>query len=104
MGTLTYGESNTTEIDDRALFHLQIVAGLKLRRREGFYLTLRARVGEPQRITMWVDPSIPLVFTYQDERPLQVNKVWLDVLVDSSNSANGLALIAEDAEEVTRLL
>ncbi len=34
MGTLTYGTGLCFDFDDRTLAHLQVVMGLKLRRRE----------------------------------------------------------------------
>lgn len=96
MGKLIYGSTTEIEFDDRVLAHLQLVFGLKLRRKEGFFFSWRDElaVGDG-RSSIWIDPSIPLVFRYNGGRQPKVNREWLDVLTQSSNSANGLQLSEE---------
>jgi hypothetical protein len=96
MGKLIYGASTEIGFDDRVLAHLQIVIGLKLRRKEGFFFSWRDEqaVGDG-RSAVWIDPSIPLVFKYSGGRPPKINKEWLELLTLSSNSAHGLQLTDE---------
>jgi hypothetical protein len=96
MGKLVYGTSAEIGFDDRVLAHLQIVIGLKLRRKEGFFFSWRDEqaIGDG-RSAIWIDASIPLVFKYTGSKPPAINKQWLEVLTVSSNSAHGLHLTEE---------
>ncbi len=100
MGELRYGTAEPVVIDDRTLFHLQVVVGAKLRRRESFYLTLGSPGRGFSRETIWLDPSVHVVFAYTDDDPIQLNRNWLEVLSNSANSAHGLRLVPEDCPEV----
>lgn len=102
MGELRYGNAPPVVVDDRTLFHLQVVIGAKLRRRESFYLTLGSPEEGFARATLWLDPSIPVVFVYEQNESIQLNRQWLEVLSNSSNSQHGLQLMAEDCEQVRR--
>lgn len=94
MGTLFYGGSETPiTIDDRALAHLKYVISTKLRRSESFTLSWRHRNGEhPGRTTIWLHPSIPLRFVFEDPEPAELSRVWLEELTHSANSAGGMIL------------
>ena len=96
MGSLTYGSSLSVEFDDRLLGHLQIVMGAKLRRNEAFYFSWKddQRVGDG-RTTIWVHPTIPLVFKFYGSRMPSVNREWLTVLEQSANSVSGLHILEE---------
>ncbi len=96
MGRLLYGCSTEIAFDDRVLAHLQLVIGLKLRRREGFFFSWRdeQEVGDG-RSAIWLDPSIPLVFRYNGGRMPKINREWLEALTLSSNSSQGLQLTDE---------
>jgi hypothetical protein len=75
---------------------LQIVITAKLRRRESFVLTWTdaAEVGSG-RSTIWLDPSSTLYYRYLGSRPISINREWVDVLMLSANSANGLMFTQE---------
>lgn len=95
MGTLVY---NNTEVDfdDRALVHLQIVIGCKLRRGESFFLSWNdpAAVGS-DRSSLWLHPSIALLFRYSASNNSNINRAWIDVLTASANTGQGLVLTPE---------
>ncbi|AGW41781.1 hypothetical protein O159_17390 [Leifsonia xyli subsp. cynodontis DSM 46306] len=96
MGKLIYAGTLEIGFEDRVLAHLQIVIGLKLRRKEGFFFSWRDEqsVGD-SRSAIWVDPAIPLLFRYSGGRQPSINKAWLEALTLSSNSAQGLQLTEE---------
>lgn len=68
MGTLEYNSSRPPiEIDDETLTHLKIVIGTKLRRQESFMMTWLPPDKTPaSRLTIWMHPSIPLIFSFDD--------------------------------------
>lgn len=45
--------------------------------------------------TLWIHPSIPLVFHFYGSRPPQMNRRWVDELMNEASSPNGLTVIAE---------
>ena len=97
MGKLLYGMSGVEiGFDDRVLAHLQVVIGAKLRRGENFYFSWRddPNVGDG-RSTIWLSDSIPLYFKYSGGKMPALNREWIETLVASSNSAQGLQLSAE---------
>ena len=96
MGKLAYDRSLTIDFDDRTLAHLQIVIGMKMRRGESFYFSWKddQRVGDG-RTTIWLHPAIPLVFKYYGGRLPSVNRGWLLLLEQSSNSKGGLQILDE---------
>ena len=99
MGTLIYGHDYRIALDDRTLTHLQIAMGLKLRRREGFFLTWNEPdAGNTRRCSMWIDPAIPLLFLYEDTAAIPINREWLEQLTQSSNSARGLEVTRETVQ------
>lgn len=97
MGFLIYGGTHEYEFDDRTLGHLKVAITTKLRRQEHFLLnwvTPADRGGG--RLSLWLAPSIPLVFKFSGSQPLALNTVWLAALNDLSNTPRGLDLISED--------
>ena len=96
MGTLSYDSNFAVDFDDRLLAHLQIVIGQKLRRNESLYLSWKDdnRIGNG-RTTIWLNPSIPLIYKYFGGRMPRINPLWIDVLTVSSNSAGGLQILPE---------
>lgn len=102
MGRLLYGNLQTSiRFDDRLLAHLQIVIGAKLRRREGFFISWMDAPGVGGgRSSVWLDSSIPLRFTFTNNARHSINRVWIDELAASANTAQGLRVTPEpDAEE-----
>lgn len=97
MATLFYGASDVPiHIEDRALAHLKIVIATKLRRQESFTLSWRHPEGEPGgRSTIWIHPSIPLRFTFDELEPPQLNTRWIEDLMQSVNSTGGILLVDE---------
>ena len=103
MGLLQYGRpAEKIEIDDRALAHLKIVILAKLRRGEPLAFSFEHDVeDESGRSTIWLHPSIPLQFTFGSVEQPTINRAWLDELVVSGNSLDGLRLIPESTGSST---
>jgi len=99
MGHLHYG-TESFAFDDRVLFHLQVVVGLKLRRREAFYVSWRpgSQTGEG-RHTIWIDNGIPIHFDYPGSRYPALNRDWIEHLVAAANSSGGLNLTDDRTAE-----
>lgn len=99
VGKFIYEGGPKTEIEDRALTHLQLVISAKLRRGEPFSFTWKedSSVGGG-RTTVWVHPGSSLVFKYHGSRQPSVNRAWIDALAYSSNAPGGLYLVPEPSE------
>ena len=97
MGTIYYGGSATEiHIDDRTLAHLKAVIATKLRRSESFTLSWRHPDDQPRgRSTIWLHPSIPLRFVFDDPDPIELSRRWIEELGSSANSSGGITLVAE---------
>ncbi len=97
MGTIYYGGSATPiHIDDRALAHLKVVIATKLRRSESFTVTWQHPDDQPRgRSTIWLHPSIPLRFVFDDPEPTELSRAWIEELASSANSSGGVTLVAE---------
>ena len=97
MGSLLYdGEDRPIHIDDRALAHLKVVIATKLRRQESFTLSWKHSDSEPGgRSTIWLHPSIPLRFIFDEEEPPELNMRWVEDLMHSANSTGGIMLVDE---------
>lgn len=103
MGTIYYGgEGAPIEIEDRALAHLKVVISTKLRRGESFTLSWRHPDDQPRgRSTIWLHPSIPLRFVFDDPEPAELSRQWLEDLASSAHSSGGIQLIAEHFDVTT---
>lgn len=101
MGTIYYGDSTAPiEIEDRALAHLKVVIATKLRRGESFTLSWTHGAGqETGRSTVWLHPSIPLRFVFDDPEPALLSRAWIEALATSANSSGGLMLVPEPEPE-----
>lgn len=101
MGTLYYGDSRTPiEIEDRALAHLKFVILAKLRRNEGFGFSWVKPVSEGSgRATVWLHPSIPLVFEFNGNRMPSLNRAWLEALTQQAATGGGLSIMEEPISE-----
>lgn len=97
MGTIYYGGSGTPiHIEDRALAHLKVVIATKLRRDESFTVSWRHPDDQPRgRSTIWLHPSIPLRFVFDDPEPAELSREWIEDLANSANSSGGISLVAE---------
>ena len=100
MGTIYYGGSATPiHIEDRALAHLKVVIATKLRRSESFTVSWQHPEGEPRgRSTIWLHPSIPIRFVFDDPEPAELSREWIEELAQSANSSGGISLVAEHIE------
>lgn len=96
MGTLTYDSTLKADFDDRALAHLRMVIGTKLRRNEAFFLSWKddASIGNG-RSTIWLHQAIPIAFKFHGGREIQLNLRWVEELMNLANSGTGLRLVPE---------
>lgn len=103
MGSLYYGESaEPIHVEDRALAHLKVVISTKLRRNESFTLSWRHGEGDPVgRSTIWLHPSIPLRFVFDEAETPELSRDWIEALAHSANSSGGISLIAEKIAPAT---
>lgn len=97
MGTVYYGGSATPiYIEDRALAHLKIVIATKLRRGESFTVSWDHPDGqEPGRTTLWLHPSIPLRFVFDEAGSPKLSREWIEELANSANTSGGILLVSE---------
>src|SRR5690349_8301357 len=100
VGTIFYGGSATPiHIEDRALAHLKVVIATKLRRNESFTVSWRHPEDQPTgRSTIWLHPSIPLRFVFDDPEPAELSRQWIEDLARSANSSGGITLVAENVD------
>lgn len=107
MGTLYYGDSGTPiGIEDRALAHLKIAITTKLRRGESFTLSWQHADDQPRgRSTLWLHPSIPLRFVFDEPEAPELSRTWVEDLMRSANSTGGIQLVPEqlDSEPISTL-
>ena len=102
MGYIQYDGTSRLHINDRALAHVKVVIATKLRRNESFTLSWRHPDDEPGgRSTIWIHPSIPLRFTFDEPEAPPLNAKWVEGMMQSANSTGGIMLIDEviDAPE-----
>ena len=98
MGSLHYGSPPTSyQLDDRALAHVELVVLAKLRRNESFAFSLDGPKGG--RTTIWVSAASTLRFEF-DETTHEINRLWLDELIDSANTTTGLRVVPEPEKAV----
>ena len=100
MGSLYYGDTQTPiQIEDRALAHLKVVIATKLRRNESFTLSWRHPEGDaPGRSTLWLHPSIPLRFVFEEAETPELSRRCIEELAHSANSSGGITLVEEHLE------
>lgn len=103
MGFLLYGRpAEEIEIEDRILAHVKIVILTKLRRDQAFAFSFEHDVdGDDGRSTIWIHPSIPLHFKFDETRQPEINRPWLEQLMIAANSGDGLRLIPEPLDTET---
>ncbi|MCR2792193.1 hypothetical protein NQ156_03855 [Microbacterium sp. zg.Y625] len=94
MGLLYYGADTTaTEIPDRLLAHIKVVIATKLRRNESFTLSWRHPDNTAAgRTTLWLQPSIPLRFVFENPEPETLDPELLRELATMANSSAGVSL------------
>ncbi|MBM7505844.1 hypothetical protein ACFPER_01925 [Agromyces aurantiacus] len=105
MGQLAYGiDGHQYEIDDTTLRHLRVAVIAKLRRQEPFALTLRSPGTGAAAETLWVQPSIPLRFVFDDAESGPMDREWLEKLVAAANSAGGMQVELERVQPALALV
>lgn len=96
MGKFIYEGGPKTDIEDRALTHLQLVITAKLRRGEPFNFTWREDVSVGGgRTTVWIHPGCNMVFKFSGSRQPSINRAWVEALAFTANSPSGLYLVHE---------
>ncbi|WP_350353271.1 ATP-dependent DNA ligase [Microbacterium sp. A8/3-1] len=102
MGNFIYEGGVKTEIEDRALTHLQLVITAKLRRGEPFSFTWREDLSiGGGRTTVWMHASSSLVFKYSSGRQPSINRNWIEALAYTASAPSGLYLVPEPTEGTT---
>ncbi|MRG59596.1 hypothetical protein GE115_06885 [Agromyces sp. CFH 90414] len=93
MGHLHYGSPPASfELPDRTLAHIEFVVLAKLRRKESFALSIDGGSGGRQQI--WINPAATLRFEF-DADVGDINRLWLEELIESANGAAGMRLVPE---------
>jgi hypothetical protein len=99
MGQLLYGSPPASfELEDRTLAHVEIVTLAKLRRNESFALSLDLPDGG--RATIWIGTNSILQFRFVGPRH-EINRAWLEELIDSANTAAGMRIVPETGTTAT---
>lgn len=97
MGYLHYGGFASFAFDDRLLTHLRTVIITKLNLQESLCFTWR---DEGRQRSIWLHPSIPLHFEFDEEATPELNPRWVEQLLVHANSPGGLRSVEEpDPEE-----
>ena len=100
MGRFIYDTlNNSIDIEDRTLAHLRIVIMNKLRRSESFMFTVDLDSEGISRRSFWIHPSVPLQFALHGSREPPLNRLWIESLMVSASSPNGLFVVSEPQEE-----
>ncbi|MGO4488648.1 DUF7882 family protein [Microbacterium sp. 2RAF4] len=103
MGRFIYEGDVKTEIEDRALTHIQLVMTAKLRRGEPFGFSWKEDVSiGGGRTTVWVHGGSALVFKYSGSRQPSINREWIEALAFTANSPSGLYLVREPVDTSPR--
>ena len=100
MGTLTYGDVQRFEFEDRLLAHVKLAIVTKLLRHESFLLnwTVPAEQGSG-RVSLWISRETLLTFRFVGSRPPAINARWVEALTLTSARTGGMQLMAEDEIE-----
>ncbi|WP_188700424.1 DUF7882 family protein [Microbacterium nanhaiense] len=100
MGTFHYGSAtDLLRINDHVLAHLKLVITTKLRRDESFTLSwVKPEADGPGRCTLWVHPSMPFRFDFDDDGPVQIDSALLDGLGAESYTSRGIVIPADAFE------
>lgn len=95
VGHLVYANVEY-EVEDRALAHLKIAVGQKLRRQECFFVSWTNAVEQGSgRVSLWIAPSIPLIFRFAGGRIPDINPIWLEALRAQSHTTRGMLIESE---------
>jgi hypothetical protein len=96
VGELRY-DGRDLEFDDRLLTHLQVVIIQKFRKGEAFAMSWARSVALGSgRGSVWMAPTVPVVFRFRDARVPAINRDWLHKLAESASGPHGLVVVNED--------
>ncbi len=96
MGKLLYGATGTEAVfDDRLLAHLKSVIVAKLRRDEKFTLSWDHGSDDLGRCSVWLHPAIELQFQFEARERPPLNRAWVEALMATANSGDGLRIVPE---------
>ncbi len=96
MGFFHCGMGRTFEFDDRTLTHLRTVILSKFARAESFAFTW---VEGGKQHSLWMHPTMPLMFEFEGPTTEQLNSRWVDELVLLASSPGGLQIAPEPATD-----
>jgi hypothetical protein len=94
MGSLKYDNTaDPIHIEDDTLAHLKVVIATKLRRQESFMMTWRpVEDGADGRMSVWIHPSVPLLFTFDSSDVPVIDPHRLEELIHATNATGELVL------------
>lgn len=94
MGRLKYDNTaDPIHIEDEMLAHLKVVIATKLRRQESFMMTWRpVDGGDDGRLTVWIHPSVPLLFVFDEAETPPINSRRLEDMIHAVNASGELVL------------
>ena len=103
MGLLYYaGSEMAIAFPDRVLAHVKVVTTAKLRRGESFTVSWTHPLDDTMgRSTLWMHPTIPLRFVFDEREPPELDRSWLESLSASANLAGGISIDVDDTDEPT---
>ncbi|WP_336659703.1 DUF7882 family protein [Leucobacter sp. USHLN153] len=95
MGYLLHGQREY-EFEDRTLAHIKAVIGMKLAKREGFFLSWSLGVNQGSgRHEVWISEHSPIAFRFSGGKSPQLNPEWIKALLAISHTPRGLAVLSE---------
>jgi len=92
MGQFHCGLGRTFEFDDRTLTHLRTVILGKFALAESFAFTW---IDDGQQRSLWMHPSMPLMFEFDREGTPEINPKWIEELVALASAPSGLRIVDE---------
>ena len=97
LGTLVYSRYQEYEFDYRTLAHLRVVIAARLRRRESFFLVWTRRDAHgSSSISLWITPSVPLVFRFPEGEGERLSRRWIEQLMRSPSVNRDLVVMPEE--------
>lgn len=96
MGKLNYAGLTSLDIDDYPLAHIKVVILAKLRLNQSFSFSWDHET--EGRTTIWVNPAVPIMFTFDTNDRRSPNRQWINDLFVSANSTDGMHLMPEPPE------
>lgn len=92
MGYLHYTEQQVFQFDDYLLKHLRAVIVSKFLQQESF---LFSWINDGVQQSVWMHPTLPLSFEFEDNDGAPVNREWVEELLALANGPAGLRVVPE---------